>query len=94
MTLDPGNMAKLTFKEYYRQMVYTLGNKGSLYNSIATSQKQATDQIDEARTVITGVSSEEELTNMIKFQGAYNASSRYVTAVAEMLQYIIDRLGS
>lgn len=93
MTLDPGNMAKLTFKEYYRQMVYTVGNKGNLYNSIATSQKQATDQIDEARTVITGVSSEEELTNMIKFQGAYNASSRYVTAVAEMLEYIIDRLG-
>ena len=93
MTLDPGNMAKLTFKEYYRQMVYTLGNKGNLYQSIATSQKQAADQIDEARTVITGVSSEEELTNMIKFQGAYNASSRYVTAVAEMLEYIIDRLG-
>ena len=37
---------------------------------------------------------EEELTNMIRFQSAYNASSRYVTTVADMLEYLIEKLGA
>lgn len=93
MTLDPNNMSKYTFKQYYAQLVYVVGNEGDLYNSIATNQKTATEQLDNTRTEITGVSSEEELTNMIKYQSAYNAASRYVTTIADMLEYIIERLG-
>jgi flagellar hook-associated protein 1 FlgK len=51
-------------------------------------------EVEDARTQVTGVSSEEELSNMIRFQSAYNASSRYVTAVAEMLEYLIMKLGA
>ncbi len=40
-----------------------------------------------------GVSSSEELTNMIKFQNAYNAASRYINAINEMLGHIIEKLG-
>ncbi|MDE7045037.1 MAG: hypothetical protein K2O97_08515 [Acetatifactor sp.] len=41
-----------------------------------------------------GVSSDEELSNMIKFQNAYNASSRYINVISEMLEHIINTLGS
>lgn len=91
--LDPNNMSTYTFKQFYNQLIYTVGNEGNLYSSIATNQKSATEQIDNKRTEITGVSSEEELTNMIKYQSAYNAASRYVTTIADMLDYIIERLG-
>lgn len=93
MNLDPGNMSKLTFKEFYAQLVYTIGNDGDLYQEIASNQELAVNEVDGARTIITGVSSEEELTNMIKFQSAYNASSRYVTTIADMLEYLIEKLG-
>lgn len=93
MNLDPSNMSKLTFKEFYAQLVYTIGNTGELYGSVAANQADAAAEVDDARTVITGVSSEEELENMIKFQSAYNASSRYVTVVADMLEYLIEKLG-
>ncbi|MDE7431680.1 MAG: flagellar hook-associated protein FlgK [Lachnospiraceae bacterium] len=93
MNLDPSNMSKLTFKEFYAQLVYTIGNIGELYGSVAANQADAAAEVDDARTVITGVSSEEELANMIKFQSAYNASSRYVTVVADMLEYLIEKLG-
>lgn len=93
MNLDPGNMSKMDFKAFYEQLVYTIGNSGDLYDSIASNQLTTTNQIDDARTQITGVSSEEELTNMIKFQSAYNASSRYVTTISDMLEYVIEKLG-
>lgn len=93
MRLDPSNMAKLDYKAYYKQMVYSIGNSGDLYESMASNQNTATNQIDDERKQITGVSSEDELANMIKFQSAYNASSRYVSTIADMLEYLIERLG-
>ena len=91
--LDPDNTTKLTFKEYYKEMMYSIGNTGNLYRSIALNQYTTASQVDDARTQITGVSSEEELANMIRFQSAWDASSRYVTTIADMLEYIIEKLG-
>ena len=45
-----------------------------------------------AREQIMGVSSDEELTNMVKFQNAYNASSRYINVVDEMLEHLINSM--
>lgn len=91
--LDPGNLTKLTFKEYYNEFIYAIGNEGNLYQAVALNQYTTACQVDDARTQITGVSSEEELTNMIRYQSAFNASSRYVTTIADMLEYIIEKLG-
>ena len=46
-----------------------------------------------AREQVIGVSTDEELSNMIKFQNAYNASSRYIYVISEMLEHIISPLG-
>ena len=35
----------------------------------------------------------EELTNMIKFQQAYNASARYISVVNQMLEHLLNSLG-
>ena len=42
---------------------------------------------------ISGVSLDEEMANMIRFQHAYSAAARMMTAVDEMLNIIINRLG-
>ena len=31
---------------------------------------------------------------MIKFQQAFNAASRYITVIDEMLEHVVTRLGS
>lgn len=46
-----------------------------------------------AREQVIGVSTDEELSNMIKFQNAYNASSRYINVISEMLDHILSTLG-
>ena len=45
------------------------------------------------REATSGVSLDEEMANMIKFQHAYNAAARLMTAVDEALDVIINRLG-
>lgn len=50
-------------------------------------------QVDIERQRVSGVSMDEELSDMVKFQHAYNASARMVTTFDEMLDVIINRLG-
>ena len=47
-----------------------------------------------AREQIVGVSSDEELEYMIKFQNAFNTSSGYIIVVSEMLEHVVTALGS
>ncbi len=64
---------------------------------IATSQMENQDlmstQIDNQRNMLMGVSSDEELGNMMKYQHAYNAASRVVTVVDQMIEQIVTSLG-
>ncbi|HHY15865.1 MAG TPA: hypothetical protein GX521_07295 [Firmicutes bacterium] len=45
------------------------------------------------RESVSGVSLDEEMANMIRFQHAYGAAARMMTAVDETLDVIINRLG-
>ena len=49
--------------------------------------------MENRRASISSVSLDEEMTDMIKFQQAYNASARMITAVDETLDRIINGMG-
>ncbi|QQK81580.1 flagellar hook-associated protein FlgK [Salicibibacter cibi] len=51
------------------------------------------DTIEMNRQSVSSVSLDEEMTNMIQFQHAYNASSRMVTVIDEMLEQVINQMG-
>lgn len=91
-TLNPSNNKEFTFTEYYDAMVSQIGNIGFVYNTIVNSQATTVSSLEAARQGVVGVSSNEELSNMIKFQNAYNASSRYINAIDTMLDHLINRL--
>ena len=92
-TLNPNVKKKTTFVDYYTDMVAQVANSGSVYQSIAKNQEATVNNTVSAREQVVGVSSEEELSNMIKFQNAYNASSRYINVISEMLEHILSTLG-
>jgi flagellar hook-associated protein 1 FlgK len=52
-----------------------------------------TDSIDNRRQSVSGVSMDEEMTNLVKFQRAYQASSRAMSTMDEMLDVLINRTG-
>lgn len=92
-TLNPNVKKKTTFIDYYTDLVSQVGNNGYIYRGIYENQQDAVESIESARQQVVGVSSDEELSNMIKFQNAYNASSRYINVISEMLEHIINTLG-
>ncbi len=92
-TLNPNVATPVGFTDYYKNLVSQVANSGSVFRGIQDSQTVATDALLYAREQVVGVSSDEELQNMIKFQNAYNASSRYINVISEMLEHILTTLG-
>jgi flagellar hook-associated protein 1 FlgK len=92
-TLGPNSLVTNNFMGYYKEMVADFANKGSTYSGIADSQNQAVQEINNQRQTVVGVSTDEELSNLIKYQQGYNASSRYFTVVSEMVEHLIEKLG-
>lgn len=93
-TLNPNVKKKTSFVDYYGDLVAQVANSGSVYKSIMANQQATVNATFTAREQVIGVSSDDELTNMVKFQNAYNASSRYINVISEMLAHIINTLGT
>lgn len=91
-TLNPEVKKTTTFLDYYNDLVSQIANSTSVYRSIQVNQEDTVESTENARSQIVGVSSDEELANMIKFQNAFNASSRFVNAISEMMEHIINTL--
>lgn len=82
------------FTEYYQNFVNRLGALGTTYETVSNNQSTVSSTIDDKRQGVAGVNSDDELTNMIKFQNAYNAASRYINVVSEMIEHVVTQLGS
>ena len=93
-TLNPNVTTRNSFITYYNSLVSQVANSGDVYKSIKDAQEQTVSSVEAAREQIVGVSSDEELEFMIMFQNAYNASSRYINVVSEMLEHLVSTLGA
>ncbi len=92
-SLSPTLTTKYDYRDYYSALVGQVATEGSVYASIVSAQQVATHNLSDSRDQVMGVSSNEELTNMIKYQNAYNAASRYITACNDMLDRLLSSLG-
>ena len=92
-TLNPNVQTKTNFVGYYKDLVSQVATSGSVFYSIFENQSATVEATCAAREQVVGVSSDEELSNMIRFQNGYNASSRYINVISEMLEHLINSLG-
>lgn len=79
--------------DYYQTLIMDIGHKSYDTVKIAESQKTLVDSARAHRESVTGVSLDEEMTNMMKYKYAYNASSRIINTVDKMIDTIISRMG-
>lgn len=84
--------AKYNYSDYYKEMVGEIGIIGSLYETTAEKLEATVSAVENQRNEVIGVSSDEELTRMIKYQNAYNASSRYIQTVSDMIEMLVTSL--
>ncbi|MBE5880025.1 MAG: flagellar hook-associated protein FlgK [Lachnospiraceae bacterium] len=93
LVLNPENTNPMGLSDYYSSLVAHVANNGAVYKSIRDNEQITVDSTENARQQIIGVSTDEELSNMIRFQNAYNASSRYINVISEMLEHLLNALG-
>lgn len=79
--------------DFTDSMIGVLGVEAQEAIRMTENQQLLLTQIEYRRESVSGVSLDEELTNMIKFQHAYNSAARMVTAIDEMLDVVVNRMG-
>ncbi|MFN8034907.1 MAG: flagellar hook-associated protein FlgK [Acidimicrobiia bacterium] len=77
----------------YRAYIVGLGVEAQNTNQRVSMQDATTRSVDSARQSQAGVNLDEEMINMTSFQQAYSASARYMTAIDEMLDALVNRTG-
>ncbi len=90
--ISPNDQYPCTFQGFYDKIIGNLGTQGSIYKASADTLTNTVASIDNSRQQIMGVSSDEELTKLIKYQSAYNAASRYITVISQMTELIVTGL--
>jgi flagellar hook-associated protein 1 len=82
-----------TLQSYYEGMIGKLAVDTQQANRLMNNSEVLRQSVEERRQSVSGVSLDEEMTNMIKFQHAYNAAARNITVIDEMLDKIINGMG-
>ncbi|MEE3481906.1 MAG: flagellar basal body protein [Lachnospiraceae bacterium] len=90
--INPSDETPTSLMNFYNKWVGELATTGSIYNTTAESLSSTRDSIEASRQQVIGVGSDDELSNMIKYQNAYNASSRYINVVSQMIDYLLSSL--
>ncbi|RED57608.1 flagellar hook-associated protein FlgK [Cohnella lupini] len=85
--------AQGTVNDFFRSVVGQLGVEAEEANRQEGNSRIVVDQVDARRQSVSGVSLDEEMSNMIKFQHAYNAAARFMTTIDETLDKVINGMG-
>lgn len=83
----------ISIDRYYQAIIQSVGNNGAEAKNTSESQMKLVNACDDNRQSIMGVSMDEEMTHMMKYQFAYSAASRVLNVIDEMIETVATRLG-
>jgi len=82
-----------TLGEWYNALVTRLGTDIEQAKAMTANQQSLVNHLKTNREALSGVSLDEEAANMVRYERAYQASARVMTAMDEMLDRIINGMG-
>lgn len=82
-----------TWEQFYRTIVTSVGSQAETATRNLKNADVLVDMAMARRDQVSGVSLDEEMSNMLRFQHAYNASARVMTTMDDMLDMLINRMG-
>lgn len=91
-SLKAGGSGTFTFDDFYNAVVGVVGVNAKASKTNVTQQEGILLQLNSRRESASGVSIDEEMVNLIKFQQAFNASARLITTVNDMLNTLQNRI--
>jgi len=81
-----------TINEFYQTLITHTGLRGEKASDQSLNRKLLVENLTNLRKSISGVSIDEELVNLVKFQHGYAAAARFITEVNRMLDVLINRM--
>ncbi|HEY4133106.1 MAG TPA: flagellar hook-associated protein FlgK, partial [Gemmatimonadaceae bacterium] len=84
------SLGTASFDDFYGQLVGDVATQTRQAQDDSTVQASLASNADTRRQSVSGVSTDEELINVIQFQHAYQAAARLVTVADEMAQTLIQ----
>jgi flagellar hook-associated protein 1 FlgK len=82
-----------TTDQLYQALVARIGTESQASVRAQSTAQSLVDAIDDRRQSVAGVSLDEEMTNLIRFQRGYQASARTMSTLDEMLDTLVNRTG-
>ncbi|MBP9901822.1 MAG: flagellar hook-associated protein FlgK [Verrucomicrobiota bacterium] len=79
-----------TLSQGYSQTVAALGQSLASVNTQLSDQEVVEKMLTQQRSSVSGVSLDEEMTDLTKFQRAYQASAKLISIVDEMLDTVVN----
>ncbi|MBM7557474.1 flagellar hook-associated protein FlgK [Halanaerobacter jeridensis] len=86
------NSGTTTFSDYYASNIAQLGVESQRAQRMIDNQDTLITSLEQKQESISGVSLDEEMNNMIKYQHAYNAAAKVVSTMDEILGTVINGL--
>ena len=82
-----------TMNDFFNGLIGQVGVESNTANSFTKNYELLINQIENAKESVQGVSLDEEMTNLIRFQHSYAAAARVITAMDEALDTVIVKMG-
>ncbi|MNI29724.1 Flagellar hook-associated protein 1 [compost metagenome] len=82
-----------TVDDFFSSIIGQLGVQTQEAKRQTENAESLTDQVNMNKQSVSGVSLDEEMTDLIKFQHAYSAASRFMTTFDELLNKLINGTG-
>ena len=82
-----------TFAQFYEGFISKIGSEAARAELMFKAQSGLSEQIDTQRQSVMGVNMDEEILDIMMFNQAFNAMSRYATTIDEMLDRLINGFG-
>ncbi|MEO6874934.1 MAG: flagellar hook-associated protein FlgK [Opitutaceae bacterium] len=92
-SVSGGDQIDGSFSTFYANSVGSLGQSLSSANSQVNNQSSIEQLVRTQRDSVSGVSLDEELADLQKFQRAFQASSRVFTVIDNLLDNVVNQLG-
>lgn len=78
----------------YQSIVAGIGQQVQQADQQAASQKVVSDSVKTQQNSVSGISLDEETTNLQMYQRAYEASARFISVIDQMLSRVINGMGT
>lgn len=88
-----GQIESTTLDDFYRYTIAQLGVDSQEATRMEKNSELLVGQVDTNRQSVSGVSIDEEMSEMVKYQHAYSASARVMTSMDEILDKVINGMG-